>query len=121
MIPRPTAVEPVKATFATSSCSTRRWPTTLPGPTRTLTTPSGMPASRAILSNSSAVSGVSSAGFRTTVFPAARAGAIFQLAMVSGKFHGTIRPTTPSGSRNVTSTPPETGMVSPKSLSGIPA
>jgi hypothetical protein len=55
------------------------------------------------------------------VLPAARAGAIFQLAMVRGKFHGTIRPTTPSGSRKVRSTPPETGMVSPRSLSGIPA
>ena len=80
-----------------------------------------MPASNAIFSNSSAVRGVSSAGLSTMVFPAARAGAIFQLAMVSGKFHGTIRPTTPNGSRNVTSTPPETGMVSPSKRSGIPA
>ena len=54
------------------------------------------------------------------MLPAARAGAIFQLAMVSGKFQGTMRPTTPSGSRNVTSTPPETGMESPSKRSGIP-
>ncbi|SHY20634.1 Uncharacterised protein [Mycobacteroides abscessus subsp. abscessus] len=42
--------------------------------------------------------GVCSAGLSTTVFPAARAGASFQLAISSGKFHGMICPTTPSGS-----------------------
>ena len=65
-IPRPTSVEPVKAILATSGCSTRRWPQTLPGPATTLRTPSGSPASSAILSSSIAVSGVSSAGLRTT-------------------------------------------------------
>ena len=44
-------------------------------------------------------SGVISAGFITTVLPAASAGPIFQLVNISGKFHGTIWPTTPSGSR----------------------
>ena len=63
-------------------------PDLAPGPTTTLTTPSGMPASRAMRSNARALSGVSSAGLRTSVLPAARAGAIFQLAMVSGKFQG---------------------------------
>ena len=29
---RPTSVDPVKAILATSGCSTRRWPQTLPGP-----------------------------------------------------------------------------------------
>jgi hypothetical protein len=33
--------------------------------------------------------------------------------MLSGKFQGTMMPTTPSGSRNVMSTPPVTGIVSP--------
>jgi hypothetical protein len=33
------------------------------------------------------------------VQPAASAGAIFQDAIVSGKFHGTTAPTTPVGSR----------------------
>ena len=89
---RPTSVEPVKAIFATSGCSTSRWPQTEPGPATTFTTPSGMPASSAIRSNSSAVSGVSSAGFSTTVFPAASAGPSFQPAIVSGKFQGVIRP-----------------------------
>jgi hypothetical protein len=80
-----------------------------------------MPASAASSANRSAVSGVSPAGFSTTVLPAASAGASFQEAMVSGKFHGTISPTTPSGSRKVRSTPPATGMVSPSSRSGAPA
>ncbi len=120
-IPRPTSVEPVKAIFATSGCSTSRAPQTDPGPATTLRTPSGSPAPRAIRSSSSAVSGVSSAGLSTTVLPAASAGATFQDAITSGKFHGTIRPTTPNGSRKVMSTPPGTGIVLPRSRSGAPA
>ena len=46
---------------------------------------------------SSAVSGVVSAGFSTTVLPAASAGAIFHASISSGKFHGMICPATPSG------------------------
>ena len=91
-IDRPTEVEPVKAIFATSGCSTRRCPHTDPGPATTLTTPSGIPASDAIDANRSAVNGVNSAGFRTTVFPAASAGASFHEAIASGKFQGTISP-----------------------------
>ena len=45
-----------------------------------------------------AVRGVVSAGFNTTVFPVAIAGAIFQAAINKGKFHGMICPATPSGS-----------------------
>ncbi len=120
-IPRPTSVEPVKATFATSGCSTRRWPATEPLPATTLTTPSGMPASTAIRSSSRAESGVSSAGFNTTEFPAASAGASFHELITSGKFQGTIIPTTPSGSRNVMSTPPATGIVSPRRRCTAPA
>ena len=67
------------------------------------------------------MSGVSSAGFSTTVLPAASAGATFHEAIVSGKFQGVISPTTPSGSRNVMSTPPATGIVLPVSRSGAPA
>ena len=48
---------------------------------------------------SSAVSGVHSAGFRTTALPMASAGATFQASISSGKFHGTICPATPQGSR----------------------
>ncbi len=120
-IPRPTSVDPVNAIFATSGCSTRRCPQTLPGPATTFSTPSGSPAASAIFSSSTEVSGVSSAGFSTTVLPAASAGATFHDAITSGKFQGVISPTTPSGSRKVKSTPPETGIVWPSSRSGAPA
>ena len=72
-----------------------------PGTHTTFTTPSGRPASSASSAKRRALSGVSSAGFSTTVLPAASAGASFQEAIVSGKFHGVIRPTTPSDSRTV--------------------
>jgi hypothetical protein len=45
------------------------------------------------------VEGVSSEGFTTTVLPQARAGATFQVKRSSGRFHGTITATTPSGAR----------------------
>ena len=48
-----------------------------------------------------AESGVCSAGFSTIVQPAASAGAIFHAAIINGKFHGMIWPTTPTGSRKV--------------------
>ena len=65
-----------------------------------------------------AVSGVSSAGLRTTVLPAASAGARPQPAMGIGKFQGTMTETQPSGSLKVTSSPPATGICRPKSRSG---
>ena len=67
------------------------------------------------------MSGVISAGFSTAVLPAASAGPIFHDAISTGKFHGVISPTTPSGSWNVMSTPPATGMVDPVCLSIAPA
>ena len=65
-----------------------------------------------------AVSGVSSAGLRTTVLPAASAGPKPQPAIGIGKFHGTMTLTTPSGSWNVTFRPPGTGICRPVSRSG---
>ena len=50
-----------------------------------------------ISASSSAVSGVVSAGLSTAVLPVASAGASFQAAISSGKFHGTTWPTTPRG------------------------
>jgi hypothetical protein len=81
-------------------------------------TSSGRPASSASSPSRIAVSGVSSAGFSTTVLPAARAGPNAQPAMGMGKFHGTMTPTTPSGSWKVMSTPPATGICRPNSRSG---
>ena len=75
-------------------------PATLPSPGTMLTTPSGMPASPISSAIRSVDSGVISAGFSTTQLPAASAGPIFQLVNISGKFHGTTWPTTPTGSRS---------------------
>lgn len=47
------------------------------------------------------VRGAFSLLFRTTVFPAASAGATFCAKKSSGKFHGMIAATTPYGCRNV--------------------
>ena len=58
-------------------------------------------SARAYLMTTSAVSGVCSAGFSTTVHPAESAGPSFHAAISSGKFHGIIWPTTPTGSRTV--------------------
>ena len=66
------------------------------------------------------MSGVISAGFSTAVFPAASAGPIFHDAISIGKFQGVMRPTTPSGSWNVMSTPPATGMDDPVCFSTAP-
>ena len=57
-----------------------------------LTTPGGSSAWRQMSAKRSAVSGVVSAGFSTTVLPQASAGAIFQASISSGKFHGMIWP-----------------------------
>ena len=64
----------------------------------TLKTPSGSPASLASSASRSNVSEAISGGLTTTELPAAEAGAIFQAPIISGKFHGTMTPTTPSGS-----------------------
>ncbi len=118
MICFPTAVDPVNATLRTSGCVTKRCPTTEPRPGMTVSTPSGSPASRASSPMRMAVRGVSSAGLRSTVLPAARAGAIPQAMIGMGKFHGTMMPTTPSGSWKVTSRPPGTGICRPNIRSG---
>jgi hypothetical protein len=60
------------------------------------TTPGGRSACCRISAKSSALSGVVSAGFSTTVLPAASAGAIFQASMSSGKFRGMTCAATPS-------------------------
>ena len=72
-----------------------------PGPVTTLRTPGGRPASWHSSASRSVDSDVSSAGLRTTVLPVASAGASFQAAIDIGKFHGTIAPTTPTGSCTV--------------------
>lgn len=75
---------PVKETRSTSGCSARRAPTVCPGPVTRPATPAGRPASVSSRISAIVVSGVISLGLTTKVFPAARAGAIFQLACRSG-------------------------------------
>jgi hypothetical protein len=92
----PISVEPVNATLSTSGFSTSAIPTS-PGPGTMFTTPGGRSAWRQTSAKSSALSGVVEAGLRTTVLPAARAGATFHASINNGKFHGMIWPATPSG------------------------
>ena len=98
---RPTSVEPVKVILSTPLWRTSAAPVVSPKPVITLTTPGGKPASSISSASRSAVSGVCSAGFTTTVQPAASAGASFHIAIRCGKFHGMIAATTPTGSRRV--------------------
>src|SRR5207302_1528096 len=83
-------------------------PTTAPGPTTTLSTPGGRPASFISSTNRMVESGVVLAGLATTVLPTASAGAILFASRVSGKFHGMIAPTTPRGRRTTSPKAPGT-------------
>jgi len=65
------------------------------------TTPSGTPASAISSPMRSAARLASSAGLSTIVQPVASTGAIFQMALLTGRFHGTIAATTPTGSFSV--------------------
>ena len=118
----PTSVEPVKAILRTSGWRARAAPAALPGPGTTLSTPGGTPASAASSARRRAVSGVAAAGLTTTELPSASAGATFQVVMANGKFHGTIRPQTPTGSRKVRPVPgAPTGTVWPPNAGIRPA
>ncbi len=82
---RPVAVDPVKAILSTAGSPARWAPAIGPSPVMTLTTPLGRSSMPSRMRHSSrAVTGVASAGLSTTVQPAARAGAIFQAAIMSG-------------------------------------
>ncbi len=117
----PTSVEPVNTILRTSGCVTNRSPTTVPGPGSTCSRSRSSPACTASSASRMVVSGVGSAGLTSTALPAASAGAMPQDAIGIGKFHGVITPTTPSGSWNVTSSPPATGICLPDKRSGLPA
>ena len=68
--------------------ATRAAPTFSPIPWTTLNTPGGRPASIVRSPSSEQDSGDHSAGFSTTVQPAARAGAVFQVESMKGAFQG---------------------------------
>src|SRR4051794_33696477 len=91
---RPPVTLPVKTIFATRSSSTSAAPLSRP-PVTTLITPGGRPASTARRASSMLDAGVISDGLRTSVFPAARAGAAAIVVRRLGEFHGVMTPTTP--------------------------
>jgi hypothetical protein len=99
MIRLPVTVDPVKATMSTSGEVLRTSPTRWSEDVTTLSTPGGMSvASATSRANRVAFQGVSGAGLRTHVFPIASTGpSLFRMISI-GKFHGTITPTTPTGS-----------------------
>ena len=99
MILRPVFDSPVNVTRSTSGLVVRPSPASPgPKPLTTLRTPFGRPASIASSPSRVQVPGACSAGFSTTVLPNANAGATFQVANISGKFHGLIAAATPTGS-----------------------
>src|SRR5215208_1404328 len=83
----PVATSPVRETISTPGWRTMPAPAGSPSPVTTFRTPRGKmsAASSAILR---VVSGVCSEGFSTTVLPAARAGPIFQTAIMKGVIPG---------------------------------
>lgn len=94
----PTGVEPVKETFR--SLESFRSGPEIPDAEEdatTLRTPAGRPASSMVWAKYCAVSGVSLAGLRTMVQPAAMAGATLRVAMASGKFQGVMSRQGPTG------------------------
>ena len=66
---------------------------------------------------------MSSAGLNTDVHPATIAGAIFHSGMAIGKFHGVMRPATPTGWRTVIEnlSGSSAGIVCPKKRRPSPA
>ena len=93
---RATSVEPVNNTPAISGWAVSAAPTS-PSPGSNLTTCSGAPASWRMRIASAATSGVSSAGLAMTTLPAAKAALACPMKIASGKFHGLMQATTPSG------------------------
>ena len=90
--------EAYRHTALNSRMATIAAPQPAPLPVTTLNTPSGMPAWVASSATRSRVSGVVSEGLMTIEQPAARAGMTFHMPIISGKFHGTMPATTPTGS-----------------------
>ena len=97
----PAAVEPVKEIARTTGGTVIAAPTSPARPLKKLSTPFGIPAAAKASVNLSPESGASEDGLNTTVFPAIRAGAILRAGIETGKFHGVMTDTTPSGSRSV--------------------
>ncbi len=97
---RPVAVDPVNEIMSTRGSFDSNAPTPWSSEVTMLMTPGGKSVCSAMSSPSTAAhQGVSGAGLRTTLFPAARAGPILARLIWWGKFHGVMAPTTPTASR----------------------
>src|SRR5262249_48424705 len=97
----PVAVDPVNATLSTPGYSARAAPAVPPNPVTMFTTPAGRPIPVSSSPRRSATRLASSAGLSTMVQPGASTGPIFHTALLTGRFHGTIAATTPTGSLTV--------------------
>ncbi len=93
----PVAVEPVKATLAMSGWAVSSAPRSFWSQI-TLSTPGGR-ISLATAPKRQVVSGVVGAGLATMVLPVTSAGPSLLHSRITGKFHGVIEATTPSGVR----------------------
>src|SRR6476661_1885572 len=93
----PTPFEPVNEIAFTAGWLMISSPASEPEPSTRFSTPGGIPASVNNSTILTAVAGVRVAGLKTTVLPATSAGAIFQMGIATGKFHGVTQATTPSG------------------------
>ena len=80
----PARVEPVNETMSTPGWEAIASPTTGPVPVTRLKTPAGTPTSSMTSARTKELSGVTSLGLRTTVHPAAMAGATFAAIWCSG-------------------------------------
>ena len=99
---RPVAVDPVNETMSTRGSLANSAPTPWSLEVTMLITPGGKSVCSVMSSPSTAAHhGVSGAGFKTTVFPAASAGPILARLIWWGKFHGVMAPTTPTASRAI--------------------
>ena len=85
----PVVVSPVKATLLIPVCVANASPASAPKPLTIFNNPAGNKSSiNSTKCNTD--TGVCSAGFNTTALPVTKAGAIFQVAISIGKFHGII-------------------------------
>ena len=89
------AVPPVRITASTASWLTSCWPTVAPLQGTNCSAVRGTPAAQKHSQSAYAMSTVSEAGFRMTVFPAARPAATPPHGIASGKFQGETTTTTP--------------------------
>ena len=105
---RATSVDPVNSTPCTRPSATRAAPTVSPRPGSNCSAPRGTPAACNARTAAAATSGVCSAGLASTTLPAASAAATWPVKMASGKFHGLMQTTGPSGRCEVLSKPHRT-------------